>query len=194
MKIRKTARPLGIPLAKSPWPKGRIGPKERQDWYIALSKAVSVSRTMNAGILIISGVFVKGVLPEFQYYRDELVKMGLTRIVDYDWGKLGKDRFIELYENQETVGQIEGAAEVCWKRDFYPIFVSTWLHYPRVRWLTRSGTFYFEAEHHAVFGIPRPREAITDIILMVLFPLIDWFGLRTWFQEKVIARRKTGRY
>jgi hypothetical protein len=95
---------------------------------------------------------------------------------------------IVIEKTHETVEQIEIVTEYAKENNAKLIIISTFLHYLRVRWLCRG----FVVEHHGAFGIPRPREAVTDIILTLIFPVIDLIGKKKWFSEKVGMRRVKG--
>lgn len=181
---------LILPLTKGPHPTGRIGPRRLQDWRRALKEAVAVAYQayfatssqsfteagFPATMLILSDVQIAGEEHEVELYSGFLDELGFTgpRIV--------------LRETYETIGQLDRAFEIAQEEDFQLVVVSTFLHYPRVRWLCRGRG----AIHKCVWGIPRPREAITDIILAVVFPFIDMFGWRKGFLQKVNKRRQAG--
>ncbi len=177
-----------IPVTKGPHPQGRIGPLEWQDWYLQLVRTVSLSCEMSAGILVISDVHIDGAEHEAYYYCDVLYQLGCSPCSDFT--KLEAGQYIDLRECQETIGQMERVKEICHEYGFNPIFVSTWFHYFRVRWLTRG----MKATHYVSFGLPRLLEAITDMILTFAFPVIDLAGKRRWFQEKIVGRRESGKH
>lgn len=167
---------LIVPITKSPHIKGRIGPVELQDWYQGINKAVLLfSRLPNSKILVISNVHISGEEHEADIYQRVLNEKSVE----------DKDLIIRK-ECFETIAQIDAIKKIAEEQNYKLVFVSTFLHFPRVWWLARG----MNVAHYIAFGIPRPREALTDIVLTFLFPIIDIFGGRIWFQEKVIARRK----
>ena len=171
---------LILPLTKGPHTTGRVGAIDKQDWFNGLVKAKELlAQFPNSKILVLSNVQVAGEVHEAELYYWALKQIGV-----YD-----RDILI-VRKAQETIEQIAIAREVAKKEGARLVVISTWLHYPRVRWLM-SG---MGAEHHVAFGIPRPREAVTDIVLTFLFPLLDLFGKREWFMQKVNERRLSGKH
>lgn len=167
------------PVSKSPYPTGRVGAVEKQDWYRGLVKARELSQRLpNSRILIVSATRILGEKSDVWMYLAGLQSLNVAG-----------DQKVVLDLGHETVGQIEAAVAYASQVGGKLVVVSTFLHYPRVRWICRGIT----AEHHIVFGIPRPREVLTDLALMVLFPVIDILGGRDWFVRKVRARRERGR-
>ena len=175
-------------LTKSPVPKrGRIGKYEDQDWYRSCEEAAWLLKEMRAigdqtaKILVPTMVQMDKCLPEGAVYAHALIRLGLK-----------PDDFEIVSQGHETIEQVEYGLGLM-EQDGAVTFVSTLLHFPRIWWLcfrsNRDGTI----DHIVVGGLPRPREALTDLALVFLFPVIDLFGGRNWFQEWVIARRKAGK-
>ncbi len=182
-----------IPVTKGPHPKGRFGPKEKQDWYRSLAKAVTIARKRKSGILIISAMKIIGEEGEADTYRAALLEMGLEETADFSvmLGDCSDGKFIIIRECCETIGQMEEIALLARNFGFMPVFVSTLLHYLRVRWLAWG----IRSEHYCSFkGRPRPREAITDLILTMAFPILDLLGLREWFQGCITKHRAGGKF
>ncbi|MGC9602345.1 MAG: ElyC/SanA/YdcF family protein [Minisyncoccia bacterium] len=174
---------LIIPLTKSPHFTGRYGPVEWQDWYRGLVKAKTLlelykAQGVPAKILVLSAVQVTSEKSEVEIYTWALKKLGV------DDGDI-----MVINKTQETIEQTEMVAMFI-KKGIQVVIISTWLHYLRVRWLCRG----LKAKHYIVWGIPRPREAITDIMLTVLFPPIDLCGGREWFLKKTRERRLAGKF
>ena len=178
---------LIIPLTKSPHPQGRIGIRRRQDWYRALVKAVKLSVKLDAGILLLTNNKVANAEPETHYYSEALEEFECERCTY--WEELAGKRYIVVRECQETISQVERSIEIAKEHCLGPVFVSTFMHYLRVRWLARA----WKADHYSAFGIPRPREALSDLILIFLFPIVDGLGWRRHFQERIQARREQGK-
>lgn len=174
---------LIFPVIKSPWPSGRICLKDKQhwqDWYRGLKKAVELSKQIhNSRILLLSGFQKEGEESEVDIYLSALKKMGFD-----------ESRILVVREGRETIEQVERAVDIAEEKKANLITVSTFLHAPRVAWLLRNK----HIEQHAAFGIPRPREALTDIVLMGLFPLLDTVGFRFLFQRKLVERRTDGKF
>lgn len=161
-------------LPKSPRPKrGRVGREYWQDWYRGCVKAVALATEHNAQILVASAFKADGI-PEAEFYQEVLEGIDATDIV-------------VIKEGLETIGQLDAAFKAATGKNL--IVVSSILHFPRVRRLCRGKG----VQHKVVWGIPRPSEAIADIFLTFLFPIIDLFGWRGRFQRWSIRRRVAGK-
>jgi len=177
-----------VPVTKSPHQTGRIGPRRFQDWYRGAVKAREyLGKYHPARILVLSDVHVNGEKHEADLYHKALTDAGV------------EEHGIEVIkEEQETIGQIDRLYKIAEEENAKLVIISTFLHYLRVAWLVwrkrtyRSGLV--EVTHRAAFGIPRPREVITDVILWFVFPVIDLLGGRLWFQRKVSGRRVSGAF
>ena len=170
---------LIVPLSKSSWREGRIGPVEWQDWYRGFVRAACFARILpDSRIVVISDVRVAGGAHEHERYRFAAAREGVP-----------PETMVYVRATHETIEQIAIAARMAKEQGAKLIIVSTWLHYPRVRWLARG----VPAKHYAAFGIPRPYEAVTDIVMTFAMPVIDLLGLRPWFQRKTRERRQRGK-
>lgn len=171
-----------VPLTKSPHPTGRWGPVEKQDWYVGLVKATALYRQLRLSkILVISAFQAEGEKSEIELYLWALDELGVPR-----------SSIVTVGKGQETVGQLKIAAEYAQREGAELIVVSSYLHYPRVRWLCSHGDTKMKTRHYCTGGIPRPLGAVWDIVLTFVFPLVDCCGLRIWFLGKVLARRAKG--
>lgn len=169
---------LILPLTKGP--QDRVGPRTRQDWYCGLIKAHELLQAdPSAKILVISNVHVAGRPHEATVYAEALQEFGVSN-----------GDVVVIRQAQETIEQLHLAAGIAQKLKKELVIISTWLHYPRVRWICWWDGI--AATHHAAFGIPRPGEAIRDVALWVIFPLVDLFGKRELFLKKVEERRLKG--
>jgi hypothetical protein len=171
---------LIVPLVKSPRPrKGRIGPDDKQDWYACCELAARLSRSLpDSSIAVISSYQAHGEKPDAEVYEQTLVSLGVSC-----------ERLYLIQKGSETTGQIEQAEKLAKEKDAEILFVSTLLHSPRVWWLTRKKAVY---RRIAPNGRPRPWEALTDIVLIFLFPVLDFIGMRQWFLDKTELRRASG--
>jgi hypothetical protein len=159
---------LIYPIAKNPDPCGRMGPRDRQDWYRACQEAVAFadaaagSQQAN-GIRILTLSARTDPVNELEWYRKALHEIGLPL-----------QQLTEIAECTETTCQVRLTLGIADKSD-EPLYVfATWLHWPRVAWL------YWWYNAHGVtvrvypaFGLPRWPDALTDIILTALVPLIN---------------------
>lgn len=173
---------LIVPLTKSPHRSGRIGKKHQQDWFRGIEKAVILHYIIpESEILVLSDVHVSEQVHEAEIYTETLTNMGVKS-------------FRVIRECYETISQVNKAIDIANCEDKNLIFVSTWLHYPRVEWLIKNKKKLVSIKHFSVIGIPRPKEAVTDIILTILFPLIDMCDYHKWWLDKINERRKQGKH
>jgi hypothetical protein len=170
---------LIVPLTKSPH-SGRIGPKEKQEWYQGLVLAQKLYEQGDL-ILVISDVQVAGEEHEANIYKNALESLGVSWINTHI-----------VRQCQETTGQIEEASNIAFRRDLELVFISTWTHYLRVRWICFWDKV--RAKHVIAWGRPRPKEAVTDFILTFFFPILDICRQRRRFLKWVETRRKSGKH
>lgn len=171
-----------IPLTKSPFDKGRVGPRNWQDWYCGITAALNYSyEVAGSQILVLSDVHVSGQKSEVQIYTEALRFMGCNN-----------PRII--HEGQETIGQIEYVVKLAREENEELVFFVSVLHYPRVAWICRDYTDSVKIRIVPVWGIPRPKEAITDFVLIFLYPILDSLipSFKEWFQNRVVRRREAG--
>jgi len=167
-------------IPKSPLPhKGRMGKIESQDWYKTCLAAANISKRGGNLPIFISSAFQSEGVYEADYYKKVLRSLGVTA------------KIIVQYQGLETVGHLYFIFAFAKENNLEPIIVSTFLHSPRVKFIARRHNY--SHEHWSVLGIPRPKEAITDIILTFLFPIISWLGLEKKFIKKNTGRRKEGK-
>lgn len=171
---------LILPLTKTPHERGRIGPRRWQDWYrAALLAAQLADRIKRSEVLILSNVRFNGERHEVEHYVEALREAGCP------------ERQIRVVRSQyETVGQIKRAFFIAEEENAELIVISTFLHFPRVWWLCWGE----DVKHRFAFGIPRPLEMATDIMMWFVFPLLGLIHLERWFVKKVIERRRRGLY
>ncbi|MBI2474670.1 MAG: hypothetical protein HYV68_03135 [Candidatus Taylorbacteria bacterium] len=163
-----------LPLTKSAWEKGRVGPERWQDWYRGLIKALRIQDNLSPSrIVILSAVQEKGQPSEAENYCRVLERL-----------EIGEDRYEVVRVGHDTISQMTWALREAKEKGEQLIVISTWLHYPRVRYLFRGKG----AGHFAVFGIPRPYEAVTDIAMWLAMPIIDLLGQRERFSERSVGR------
>lgn len=170
---------IGI-LTKSPHPKGRIGKVESQDWYIQCKQAALLhGKISNSQIVITSALQVKDALPEEKYYTDVLNHLG--------------PNYISLGKGVETIEQLRIFKEYIEKNNSVLILLVTWTHFLRVKWLVYRVNLPI-CKYIISWGIPRPKELITDIILTFVYPIIDLIGKGEWFRRRVVDRREGGKF
>lgn len=167
-------------IPKSPLPQqGRIGGITKQDWYktCLLAKSISVKYS-NCPIYISSAFQNEGVM-EADFYQNTLENIATPAVI------------IKGYDGMETVGHLGSIFDFAKRQELTPIIICTYLHAPRVNFI--SSRFKYGYELLSASGRPRPKEAITDIILTFLFPLIYYAGKEKWFIKKTTGRRQEGK-
>ncbi len=170
-------------------PEGRIWSKKKtvyefekeQDYYKGCLKAVKLANNDPVCKILMPSTFQVYGMYEADVYKIILNNLGILSCqIHYVANK--KDGL-------ETIGQLEATFKMAKKEQARLIVISTLFHFPRVWWLCRDKN----VKHEVVFGIPRPSEVISDIILAFLFPFIDLVGLRKWFQKVTIKKRLKGK-
>jgi hypothetical protein len=170
---------IGI-LTKSPHPQGRVGPREKQDWYRQCVDVVELHRKIpESEIVVTSALHIKGARREEEYYTEAILSLG--------------DSVIALEKGVETIEQIRVFKEYISVHEAKLILSVTFTHFLRVVWLCFRAQLTV-TKYKVSWGIPRPKEFVTDIILTFLYPILDILGKGTWFMEKVQARRKEGNF
>lgn len=168
-------------LGKAPIPKkGRYGKKESQDWYKSCEVLAHEMRKDDQAIaLILTGLEIGGE-KEMDYYHDTLSKLGVP-----------KERIISIYEGLETMHQLIRSAEIAKEQDRELVIVLTAVHIIRSKFLCY--VLGIKARFLAAHGIPRPRDVMSEIILLPLYPLFFSSRFRAWFLRLTIERRKKGK-
>ncbi len=174
---------LVLILAKAPIPThGRVGRPVEQDWYRTIELAVGLLRVdPRATILLVTAFSTPDEGKELTYYKNVLQSI---------FG-VSTDRIIGIEQGTETISQLAAASAYGSEHKRNLTIICTPIHSLRVKYLCWKDDIkanILVAQH----GWPRPREAVTDAILTFAFPLIDLFGQRQWFLNKVGARRASG--
>lgn len=161
-------------LPKSPVPRrGRIGPVHFQDWYRSCVLATQLAKELK-GTVLVPTAFTSMGESEADVYLSALRELGADVQI--------------VRRGFETVEQLDVAVEAAERKSL--IIVSTFLHFPRVWWLTRGKK---NVSHRVVYGgLPRPKGVIADLILIIIFPVIDLLGWRKNFLSFLEQRRKRG--
>ena len=160
----------------------RIGPRKEQDWYRGLVKAQQLRDTRYPGakFLLVTAVTIDGN-NEGGIYYEAMLELGID-----------PEDIIRANKAYETIEQLHICRDIAAERGSKLVLVSTWLHYLRVRWICMNDGV--RATHYVAFGIPRPREALRDIIATFLFPAIDLLGVRERLLRRVQERRQRGEH
>jgi len=184
----ETMKYIVWPVAKNPV-QGRFGPASLQDWYRGCALASKIQKILDkkgntAKIAVVTATHITGHRSERDMMLWALRSTGVQ-----------EQHLILDGEAYETVGELEKVFGVARREKSRVVVVSTFGHYMRVAWLLWSTKNRgLVASHKIAFGLPRWRELVTDLILSAVFPIIDLLGGREWFKDKVVARRKSGRY
>lgn len=169
-----------VPLPKTPY--WRLGPFSWQDYYRQLERTVEVARQLvQSGneviIAIISAFQPPAKASEAEIYRRTLYE-------------LAPELTLRVYKDEsDTVGQIERTFNIADEMAAKPVFIATWMHYPRVRYLARRRP----ARHYGAFGIPQPAFLFMDPIFLIFQPIGDFVGLTSFFRKAIIRARERGR-
>lgn len=171
---------LIMPLPKTAWKKGRIGPENLQDWFVAIKMAKDMLEIYKPSkVIVVSGLQVSGQNPEADNMVQALKELGVSN-----------ENIVIIKNGVETIGQINLARKYARSNGYKLVIISSWIHYPRVRWITKK---MMGVKNLFAFGIPRPKEVLTDSILTFLFPIIDLLGLRKAFLDATTKRRLSGK-
>ena len=170
---------LVVPVPKYPYT--RIGPKKWQDWYRQVEYTIRLIRKLKhegneVHIAILSNFKPASKPSEIEMY---------TKLFDTLAPELKVMSYRETYDTKE---QIERVFELSRDSNITPVFVSTWMHYLRVRYVSRG----HEASHHMVFGIPQPLFFIIDIFCLIFQPITDFLGITEFFRKSIRKRREKG--
>lgn len=171
---------LIVPLTKSPNKNGRYGDVYKQDWYRGIKKAKDLALLLPFSSICFLSNFACDKQSEMEIYCNAASDIGISETL-----------LRKIPYGYETIGQVEYAGELAKQENAKIIFISTLSHFPRVWWICKRAGI--TAQHKIVFGIPRPMEIITDIVLIFLYPVIDLLGKKSWFQNKLIQHRKEGK-
>ena len=169
------------PLPKNPYPVGRMGKRGMQDWMQGIFDAALLHfERSGSKILVLTAFQLKDWEPEGKIYVDALRQLDVN-----------DDDIIVIKQGLETIEEVAIAMEFAKDRGEELVIISTFLHYPRVRWLCRGQK---GVRHKVAWGLPGFQDAIADIVLTFTFPIIDMLGMRAWFLAKVRARRERGTF
>jgi len=171
-------------VEKAPLPKkGRFGSERIQEWYLAVKMAVSLAKKYDgAKLMLVTSFAVPGEGSEMDHYLGVLSR---------DFG-ISADTVEKIHSGLDTIGQLELADKYARDNGVDLIVVCTLWNSLRIKYLVWRGKIKAEVVV-SKWGIPRPREALTDIVLTFIFPVIDLLGGRNWFLRKTRERRAKGK-
>lgn len=168
---------------KSPWNKGRIGPREDQDWFVALD-AIATAFQAGDSVVVTSKNQLYGMeTSEVVLYKKVLKELGIP------------EEAIEVNaKGMETIAHVQAALESSAKLGARTMVIYAREPFlSRVVWIARRSTSSIAILRHETFGVPRARENKTDWVLRFLYPVIDLLGHKKRFQKLVNKRRKAGK-
>jgi hypothetical protein len=171
---------LIVPIPKYPY--SRIGPSTWQDYYQQLKRTAEIARHVKERdnevvIAIISAFRPAGHPSEIDIYSQALYKLAPELTV------------LSYRETNDTYGQVENGFRLASEMRAVPVFITTWMHYPRVRYLARGRA----AQHYAAFGIPQPFFLFIDPFCLIFQPIGDLLGITEFFRRAIIREREQGR-
>lgn len=172
---------LLIPIPKSPY--YRLGPLRWQDWHRQVERTIAIARDLQrsgnrAEIAILSRFEPKGESSERELYLRLFNELAPELSV------------IGYKETIDTVEQVERSFGLGAEKGARIIFVSTWMHYPRVIYLAHGR----KAGHYGAFGLPSPIFALIDPLAMIFQPLAMACGLGGFFGRLTAERRDKGAF
>jgi len=171
---------LLVPVVESPY--YRIGPKQYQDWYRLIEQTIQISRELqnkesDVTIAILSNFHPKGKPSEIDIYKEVFTKLAPELDVRY---------YKETYNTSE---QVERSFELQKEFDAELVFISAWMHYPRVLYHVAGR----KSLHYAVFGIPHPVFTFLHPLALVVDPIVDTLGLTSRFDKIADHEREQGK-
>jgi hypothetical protein len=165
-------------VTKSPWPQGRIGKINQQDWYQTCVLASLLHKKINnSEVIVSSAAKIKDAKQEEEYYIEAMKGLNTP--------------LITLRKGYETITQLEIFKEYATERSAKLILLTTWSHYPRVKWVCLRHNIKCEVKFSK--GLPRPWELFTDAVIFFPYIIISLIGLEKWFVKKVTKRRQSGK-
>jgi hypothetical protein len=173
-----------LPLSKSSWIEGRFGPEEYQDYYRILKISIDFLNKNKINKIILLSDFKSK-----QAQKSELENM-IDICNKYNFNKE------KLYINNfgyDTLSQIKFTIDLCIKENQGLLIISSFTHYPRVRWIAwRINKGRIKIKHNIGLGIPRFRDVLSDTILVFIYPIFDLLGYSERFTKHIKIRRDKG--
>jgi DUF218 domain len=174
-----------LPLSKSSWIEGRIGPEKYQNCFRLIKISIDLlNKNKIDKILLLSDFKPKKSKKSELEYITEICKR--FDVVD-------SNLHIEKY-GHDTISQVNFGLDLCSENNSQLLIVSSASHYPRVRWIVcrLNKKYKVKVIHKVAWGIPRPRDILFDIALIFLYPILDLLGFSDRFTKHVKIRRDKG--
>lgn len=167
-------------VVKSPWAAGRWGQRSGQDWYRQCVIATRWADPQKDVIAVYSANMLPGTsTPEVDLYQQAVKEID------------GRDVDVAA-RGTETVSHICALAEHAHELQTDLVLVTTWTHWLRVRYIAHR--YGIRARFLTAWGLPRPRELVTDAFLAILYPLICMLGRERAFLDGLEQRRQSGKF
>lgn len=173
-----------LPLSKSSWIEGRIGPEKYQDYYRIVKISIDFLNSNNVNKIILLSDFKskQAKKSEMENMIDICNKYNINR----------EKLYIKEY-GYDTLSQIKFTIDLCVEASQNILIISSLTHYPRVRWIAwRVNKNRIKIKHKVGLGIPRIRDVIFDIGLIFIYPLLDLLGFSNHFTKHIKVRRDKG--
>lgn len=174
-----------LPLSKSSWMNGRIGPERYQDCFVIIKKSIDLLNENKINKILL--------LSDFHAKKAEISEMNYMLKICKQYNVLNENIIIEDY-GYDTLSQIKFTLNLCKQNDESLIIISSVLHYPRVVWICwrLNKKHNIKIKNKIGFGIPRLDDMFFDILLMFLYPVIDLCGFSENFSLTIKRRRNSG--
>lgn len=174
-----------LPLSKSSWIEGRIGPEKYQDCYRIVKISIDILNKNKVDKILL--------LTDFKSKNSNKSELEYISEICEKYNVNNDKLHIEKY-GYDTLSQIKFTLSLCKENKNDLLIVSSLLHYPRVRWIAYrvNKKYKVNTKHKIALGIPRVRDAICDIILIITYPVIDLFGYSDKFTDHMKIRRNKG--
>lgn len=157
----------------------RAGAVEQSDWHEQCRLAAQLQRRCGDAVIYVPSAFCQcGAKSELEFYSEQLRAVGVPA------DALRLDR-----QGLDTVEQCELAVALAKEMEARMIVVACRSQHWRVRYLLRHESVEFVVAD----GTPSAWLRFTNVVLTMLFPIIDCLGLREWWKHRVRRRRESGR-
>jgi vancomycin permeability regulator SanA len=174
-----------LPLSKSSWIEGRIGPEKYQDCFRLIKISIDLLNKNKIEKILL--------LTDFKSKQSEKSELEYITEICKRFNVADNNLHIEKY-GYDTLSQVNFALDLSNKNNSQLLIISSALHYPRVMWIAHrlNKKYKVKVIHKVAWGIPRPRDILFDIALIFLYPILDMLGFSEWFTKHIKIRRDKG--